>query len=203
MTGPGTRLLFSEADIQQRVHALGAALTATYSGADELVAVGILKGSTPFLADLVRAVKLDVAVDFMAISSYAEDRSRAGTVRIVKDLEGDIGGKDVLVVEDIVDTGLTLSYLARALRARDPRSLRSVALLDRLARRIVPVAVDFVGFAIPDVFVLGYGLDWQGRYRNLRDLLAVDEPGALPSGDLAENRRAAETLLGGGVRFGP
>jgi hypothetical protein len=78
-----------------------------------------------------------------------------------------------------------------------------VALLDRLARRIVPVAVDFVGFAIPDVFVLGYGLDWQGRYRNLRDLLAVDEPGALPSGDLAESRRAAETLLGGGVRFGP
>lgn len=136
------------------------------------VLVSVLKGSVMFLADLVRRLPLDVEVDFMSISSYASG-SRSGVVRILKDLERDVADRDVLIVEDIVDTGLTLNYLRRNLTGRGARSLRAVTLLDKAARRIVPVELEHRGFEIPDVFVVGYGLDFQGRYRNVPEILAV------------------------------
>lgn len=138
------------------------------------VLVGVLKGSTLFLADLIRAFSSHVEVDFISISSYAGG-TRSGVVRIVKDLETDLRGRDVVIVEDIVDTGLTLNYLRQSLLAREPASLRAVTLLDKAARRIVPVELEFAGFEIPDVFVVGYGLDFQGRYRNVPDILAITD----------------------------
>jgi hypoxanthine phosphoribosyltransferase len=152
------------------------------------VFVGILKGSTVFQADLVRAIDIDLAVDFMSISSYAEAATGDGVVRIIKDLDQDIKGRDVVIVEDIVDTGLTLNYLRRHILARDPSSVRTVALLDKSARRILPVPLEHRGFVIPDVFVVGYGLDYQARYRNLRDIIAVN--------DLASLARDPKMLVG-------
>jgi hypoxanthine phosphoribosyltransferase len=143
------------------------------------VVVGILKGSTLFHADLIRLLDFDLTVDFMSISSYAEAAAGEGVVRIIKDLDQDVGDRDVLIVEDIVDTGFTLNYLRRHILARDPASVRTVSLLDRSARRIVPVPVEHHGFVIPDVFVVGYGLDYQARYRNLKDIVAVDDLAAL------------------------
>jgi hypoxanthine phosphoribosyltransferase len=139
------------------------------------VFVGVLKGSVLFLADLVRALPIDVEVDFMSISSYSAGGAQSGVVRIVKDLDSDVHGRDVVIVEDIVDTGLTLNYLRRNLGARSPRSLRAVTLLDKSVRRIVPVRLEHRGFDIPDVFVVGYGLDFQALYRNVRDLLSVPD----------------------------
>jgi hypoxanthine phosphoribosyltransferase len=181
--GEGLEVLVGPAALARRVGELGAEIAAVYAGRGAPpLAVGILRGSTPFLADLVRAMDLDVEVDFMSISSYGGTEG-TGVVRILKDLEQDIGGRDVLVVEDIVDTGLTLAYLRRALAARSPRSVRAATLLDRRARRIVPVPVEHVGFEIPDVFVVGYGLDWHGHWRNLAAVVAVREPeGAAAAG---------------------
>jgi len=122
-----------------------------------------------FLADLIRAMDIDVVVDFMSISSY----SQSGVVRIVKDLDEDIRGRDVVIVEDIVDTGLSLNYLRKTLTQREPNSLCAATLLDKTARRIIPVPLEFSAFEIPDVFVVGYGLDFQGLYRNAADILAV------------------------------
>ena len=139
------------------------------------ILVGVLKGSTLFLADLIRSFDIEVEVDFISISSYSQSGGGAGVVRIVKDLESDIVGRDVVVVEDIVDTGLTLNYLRRTLGERSPASLRAVTLLDKVARRIVPVELEYAGFEIPDVFVVGYGLDFQGRYRNVPDILSVKD----------------------------
>lgn len=139
------------------------------------ILVGVLKGSTLFLADLIRSFDIEVEVDFISISSYSQSGGGAGVVRIVKDLESDIVGRDVVVVEDIVDTGLTLNYLRRTLGERSPASLRAVTLLDKVARRIVPVSLEYAGFEIPDVFVVGYGLDFQGRYRNVPDILSVKD----------------------------
>jgi hypoxanthine phosphoribosyltransferase len=135
------------------------------------VLIGVLKGSVLFLADLLRAMTTPAEVDFLAISAYAEGRGR---VRIVKDLEVDIGDRNVVLVEDIVDTGLTLSYVLGELRRRNPRTVEVCALLDKTVRRIVPVPVRFVGFAIPDAFVLGYGMDFAERYRNLDRVVAGD-----------------------------
>jgi hypoxanthine phosphoribosyltransferase len=149
------------------------------SSSHPLLLIGVLKGSTLFLADLMRALHMEVAVDFMSISSYQEGVVQSGVVRIVKDLDEDIADRDVLIVEDIVDTGLTLNYLRRTLSERGPRSLRTVTLLDKTARRIVPVQLEYSGFEIPDVFVVGYGLDFQGRYRNVPDILAVTDLGRL------------------------
>jgi hypoxanthine phosphoribosyltransferase len=131
----------------------------------------VLKGAVPFLADLMRAMTTRPEVDFLAISAYAEG---TGRVRIVKDLDTDICGRDVVLVEDIVDTGLTLSYVLGELRRREPRSVEVCALLDKTVRRIVPVPLRFVGFPIPDVFVLGYGMDFAERYRNLDRVVAGD-----------------------------
>ncbi len=167
-------VLVSAEDLRRRVRELGEEIGSDYPNLrDPLLLVGVLKGSTLFMADLLRALPVDSAVDFMSISSYASAGHQSGIVRILKDLEGDVGGRDVLIVEDIVDTGLTLNYLRKSLLARAPRSLRTVTLLDKAVRRIVPVELEYSGFEIPDAFVVGYGLDFQGRYRNVREILAV------------------------------
>jgi hypoxanthine phosphoribosyltransferase len=167
-------ILITRNELARRTRELAAEVSAPFgNGADPPVLIGVLKGSTLFLADLLRAMPVDAAVDFMSISSYDASAPQSGIVRIVKDLEEDIGGRDVVIVEDIVDTGLTLTYLRRALGERGPRSLRAVTLLDKAVRRIVPVELEHRGFEIPDVFVVGYGLDFQGRYRNVPDILAV------------------------------
>ncbi|MDQ3983281.1 MAG: hypoxanthine phosphoribosyltransferase [Actinomycetota bacterium] len=170
---PAFEVLVPSADVSRRVDELARELRDVYSGNDEPpVLVGVLKGSVLFLADLVRALGIPVEVDFMSISSYAAGR-QSGVVRIEKDLDSDVHGRDVVIVEDIVDTGLTLNYLRRNLTARGPRSLRAVTLLDKSVRRIVPVPLEHRGFDIPDVFVVGYGLDFQALYRNVRDILSV------------------------------
>lgn len=175
--GPGALpagTLISKGELAARVEALGRELTHRYTNRTEpLLVVGVLTGSALFLADLLRALEADVIVDFISITTYPRAGAQSGIVRLVKDLEGDISGRDVLLVEDIVDTGLTLNYLRRTLGARGPRSLETVALLDKRVRRIVPVPLEWRGFEIADVFVVGYGLDFQGRYRNLPDLVAV------------------------------
>jgi hypoxanthine phosphoribosyltransferase len=148
-------------------------LSATYG--DGVVLIAVLKGSVPFLADLVRSMTIAPEIDFLAVSSYAPG---TGRVRIVKDLEVDVFGRDVVLVEDIVDTGLTLTYLLGELGRRQPRSLEVCALLDKGCRRIVPTAVRFVGFEIGDEFVLGYGMDFAERYRNL-DLVVAGDLAAL------------------------
>ena len=171
---PAAELLIPDSDLQARVEELGGQLAEQLSrGEEPPVLVGVLKGSTLFLADLVRSMHMDLEVDFMSISAYGDSGGHSGVVRIVKDLERDIAGRDVVIVEDIVDTGLTLNYLRTTLTQRGARSLMAVTLLDKVARRIVPVALEEKGFEVPDVFVVGYGLDFQGRYRNLRDIFAV------------------------------
>lgn len=172
----GVRVLWDREEIKARVGHLGRSITSEYAGADgDLVLVGVLKGSSVFLADLIRAIDLDLSVDFISISSYGGAAPSSGVVRIVKDLEQDIEGRHVVVVEDIVDTGLTLTYLRKTLRARSPASLKTVTLIDKAVRRLVPVEVEWTGFVAPDVFLLGYGLDYRGIYRNAPDLLAVPD----------------------------
>jgi hypoxanthine phosphoribosyltransferase len=168
-------VLIPAEDLGERVRALGSEISSLYRDTRPPVLVCVLKGSVVFLADLVRAMDIDVHLDFMSISSYSESSSSSGVVRIVKDLETDLTGRDVLIVEDIVDTGLTLHYLRRPLGARDPASLRTVTLLDKAVRRIIPVELEWSGFEIPDSFVLGYGLDHSGLYRNVRDLIVVPD----------------------------
>ena len=169
-------VLIDAARLRARIGELAGELADAYAGAERPpVLVGVLKGSVLFLADLVRALAIDVEVDFMSISSYSAGGAQSGVVRIVKDLDSDVHGRDVVIVEDIVDTGLTLNYLRRNLGARSPRSLRAVTLLDKSVRRIVPVPLEHRGFDIPDVFVVGYGLDFQALYRNVRDLLSVPD----------------------------
>jgi hypoxanthine phosphoribosyltransferase len=158
-------ILISAAEIAAKVQELGRLVAETYKG-DDLLLVSVLKGAVVFLTDLMRAIPMPLSIDFLAISGYG-GRDTAGVVRILKDLDQDISGRHVLVVEDIVDTGLTLGYLLRALQARNPASLRVCALLDRSVRRIVDLPMAFRGFEIPDRFVVGYGLDYQQRYRNL------------------------------------
>ena len=165
--------LVSRRELEERIDAMAATLASDFAGIDEpLVLVSVLKGSTLFLSDLMRRLGIEVAVDFMSISSYAEGE-QSGVVRIVKDLDVDVSGRDVLIVEDIVDTGLTLNYLRTTLSHREPNSLRAVTLLDKLARRIVPVELEYSCFEVPDVFVIGYGLDFQGLYRNVPEIYAV------------------------------
>jgi len=167
------RDLISSAELHAAVQRLGAELSAAYD--DGVVLVAVLKGSVVFLADLVRQMTILPEVDFLAVSSYAPG---TGRVRIVKDLEIDVFNRDVVLIEDIVDTGLTLTYLLGELRRRQPRSLEVCALLDKETRRIVPTPVRFVGFRIGDEFVLGYGLDFEQRYRNL-DLVVAGDLAAL------------------------
>jgi hypoxanthine phosphoribosyltransferase len=171
------RLLIDREALQARVAELGAELRADYEGV-EPVLVSVLRGGVVFLADLARAAAMPCRIDFMAISRFDASED-TGVVRIEKDLDLDVSGAHVLVVEDIVDTGLTLTYLLRVLAARGPASLRVCALLDRRARRIVEVPLSYVGFEVPDVFLVGYGLDLDERERGRRELLALDDLGAV------------------------
>ena len=162
-------ILIDEASIRARVEELGAEIGAAYEGSDSLILISVLKGSLVFVADLMRAIPRNVAVDVMEVSSYGGGSTESsGTVRILKDLSGTIEGRDVLIVEDIIDTGLTLNYLTGYLGGKSPRSIRIVTLLNKPARRLVDLRVDWTGFEIPDKFVVGYGLDFGERYRNLR-----------------------------------
>ena len=166
-------VLFTEEDIRRRVAQLGEEITRDYAGRSPVL-ICVLKGGFMFLGDLIRQIRVPARIDFMSISPYgSSSEDAAGVVRIVKDLDQDIGGQDVIVVEDIIDTGLTLSYLLSALRSREPRSIEICALLDKAARRIAPLDIKYRGFDCPDTFVLGYGLDVGERYRNLRDILDV------------------------------
>jgi len=171
-------VLFGRQDIRRRVDELGRAITLDYAGR-EPVLVSVLKGGTMFLADLFRRIELPLRVEFMAITRYGDAAESLGRVRILMDIEGDLSGRDVILVEDIVDTGLTLSYLLGTLRARDAASIEVCTLLDKSVRRIAPVDVRYAGFDCPDRFVVGYGLDHEERYRNVRDIYAVDDMDAL------------------------
>jgi len=179
MPEPTLRVLLSEEQIQRRVRELGAQIDADYpTGTLHLIC--ILKGACFFLADLARALKRDAVVDFMGISSYGKGTTTSGEVKLTKDLDMSIEGADVLIVEDIVDSGITLNYLTHVLRQRRPKSVRIAALLDKPERRVRPVEVSYVGFRIPDQFVVGYGLDYGERYRNLRDICVLE--GGVPGG---------------------
>ncbi|MEQ8719154.1 MAG: hypoxanthine phosphoribosyltransferase [Acidimicrobiales bacterium] len=167
MTGPA--VVHDAAAIATATRRLAAELSRNHPGG--FVAVAVLKGSLFFLADLVREIEVPVEVDFLAVTRFAPD---SGRVRLVKDLDIDITGRDVVLVEDVVDTGLSLGYLLGELRRRSPASLSVATLLDKRDRRILPIAVDHVGFVVADEFLLGYGLDYAGRYRNLRDIVVGD-----------------------------
>ncbi len=160
------KVLASEDDIRARIKELGARITEDYKD-KEPVFVGVLKGCFLFMADLVRACDVRCTVDFMVVSSYGAGTISSGAVEIVKDLSHDIAGRDVIIVEDILDSGNTLSYLKRYMNAREPASIRIVTLLDKPDRRTADVEADYIGFTIPDAFVVGYGLDYDQRYRNL------------------------------------
>lgn len=159
-------VLIDEQAIAAKVRELGTAIADDYRGKD-LVLVSILKGALPFLADLMRQMPIPLALDFLEVSSYGEATESSGNVRILKDLAKPIEGREVVVIEDILDTGHTLSYVIEHLRSKQPRSVRLCTLLDKPARRIVPIQIDYRGFEIPDKFVVGYGLDYAERYRNL------------------------------------
>jgi hypoxanthine phosphoribosyltransferase len=168
LVGDIGEILVSEAEIAAKVAELGARIGADH-GDRPLTLVSVLKGSLPFMADLMRAIPIPVRIDLMEVSSYGGTATESsGLVRILKDLSASIEGEDVLIVEDIIDTGLTLNYLLRYLRGKNPRSLRICTLLDKPARRLVDIPVDYIGFTIPDQFVVGYGLDYREFYRNLR-----------------------------------
>ncbi|HZT29149.1 MAG TPA: hypoxanthine phosphoribosyltransferase [Bryobacteraceae bacterium] len=171
---PKLRVLLTAEQIQTRIRELAAQIDADYPEGT-LLLVCILKGACFFLSDLARALKRDVRLDFMGISSYGMGKSTSGEVKVTKDLDATVEGSDVLIVEDIVDSGVTLNYLMHLLKQRRPRSVHIAALLDKPQRRRRPVHVSYVGFQIPDQFVVGYGLDDAERYRNLPDICVVEE----------------------------
>jgi hypoxanthine phosphoribosyltransferase len=173
-------ILIDRDTLQRRIAELGEDISADYAGRD-LLLVGVLKGAVFFMADLMRGLTIPCEIDFMAISSYGDSTDSSGVVRILKDLDINIEGRDVLVVEDIIDSGLTLSYLMRNLEAREPASLEICALLTKPERREIEVPVRYVGFEIPNRFVIGYGLDFGERYRNL-PYVGVLDPSRLPAG---------------------
>jgi hypoxanthine phosphoribosyltransferase len=175
-----SEVLIDEERLQSRIRELGAELSVEYAGR-ELLLVGVLKGAVFFMADLMRSLTVPCEIDFMAISSYGASTDTSGVVRILKDLDINIEGRHVLVVEDIIDSGLTLSYLLRNLESREPASLEICALLTKPSRREIDVPVRYVGFEIPNKFVIGYGLDFAERYRNL-PYVGVLHPDLLPEG---------------------
>ena len=172
-------ILIDESSLQARIRELGVEISSDYAGRD-LLLVGVLKGAVFFMADLMRELTVSCEIDFMAISSYGAATDSSGVVRILKDLDINVADRDVLVVEDIIDSGLTLSYLMRNLRARKPASLEICALLTKPERREIEVPVRYIGFEIPNRFVIGYGLDFAERYRNL-PYVAVLHPDLVPN----------------------
>lgn len=163
------RVLLTQEEIHERVAELGAQITRDYAG-EEVVLIGILKGAVVFFADLVRTIKLPVRMDFMAVSSYGSATRSTGVVRILKDLDRDVTGKNVIIVEDIIDSGMSLSFLMDNMISRGVRSVKICVLLDKPDRRRTQVNVDYCGFVIPDEFVVGYGLDYAERYRELPEI---------------------------------
>src|SRR3989337_3822100 len=159
-------VIISQDDLQKRIAELGKAIAGDYKGKDPVL-ICVLKGAVVFMADLIRTITIPISIDFLSISSYGAGKGEAGAVRIIKDLDIDIATRDVVVVEDIIDTGFTLGYLLRILKARNPASLKVAVLLDRPSLRIVELPVAYKGFEISDEFVVGYGLDYNQRYRNL------------------------------------
>jgi hypoxanthine phosphoribosyltransferase len=173
MVDPKLRVLISAEKIQARIRELGVQISNDYP-TGQLQLIGILKGACFFLTDLARALQRDVFIDFMGISTYGKGRSSSGEVKVTKDLDVSLEGADVLIVEDIVDSGVTLNYLMHLLEQRRPHSIRIAALLDKPERRLRPIHVNYVGFQIPDEFVVGYGLDYGEKYRNLDDICVLD-----------------------------
>ena len=160
------RVQFSQQELQSKVNELGARITKDYEG-KEPIFVGVLKGCFVFMADLMRAVNLPCQIDFMAVSSYGKGTTSSGEVQINKDLSYDIAGRDIIIVEDILDSGVTLNYLIGYLNHRNPKSIRIVTLFDKPSRRKAPVKADYFGYEVPDAFIVGYGLDYAEKYRNL------------------------------------
>jgi len=169
------KVLISEETISAKISELARTISSDYAGVDDLMMVGVLKGSFIFLADLSRRLTIPRSVDFMALSTYGNSTQTDGAVRMIMDLRRNVAGRHVLVVEDIVDTGYTISYLLRALATRQPASLKTCVLVHKPDRRKVPVQIDYLGFEIPDVWVVGFGLDWSERYRTL-PFIGVVEP---------------------------
>ena len=174
-SNPNLEVLFSQEQIQDRIKELGAQITRDYAGRNPLL-IGVLKGACFFLSDLLRSIDTRLSIEFMAISSYGSSTRTSGEVRIMKDLDVPIEGRDILVVEDIVDTGLTLTYLLENLKSRGAASVKLAALLDKHDRREKEVPIDYLGFQIPDAFVVGYGLDYAERYRNLPFIAVLKNP---------------------------
>ncbi|MGB9179317.1 MAG: hypoxanthine phosphoribosyltransferase [Pyrinomonadaceae bacterium] len=174
-SNPNLEPLFSAEQIQTRIAEIGVEVARDYAGRNPLL-IGVLKGACIFLSDLMRAIDMRLGVEFMAISSYGSSTRTSGEVRIVKDLDVAVEGRDIIVVEDIVDTGLTLSYLMANLESRGATSVKLVALLDKFERRERDVTIDYLGFKIPDAFVVGYGLDFAERYRNLPYIAILKDP---------------------------
>ncbi len=166
LAGHRVEPLLSEAQLRAKVKELGEAITRDYRGKD-LILIGVLKGAAVFMVDLAREIDLPLAIDFMAVSSYGDSTESSGVVRITKDLDASLQGKDVLVVEDIIDTGLTLKYIVEILQAHGPNSVKVCALFDKEKERKADVPVEYIGFSIPNEFVVGYGLDFAETFRNL------------------------------------
>ena len=166
------RILISREQIARRVAQLGAKITRDFAG-EQVVLIGVLKGAAIFLSDLSRSIQLDATFDFISVSSYGNEKQNSGEVKLLKDVDQSMEGKNIILVEDILDTGLTLSYLRNVLLAKRPKSLHIAALLDKVSRRTEPIKADYVGFEIPDEFVVGYGLDYGEKYRNLPDICVV------------------------------
>ena len=164
------KVLLSHDQIQARVVEMGKQISADYAGREPHL-VCVLKGACTFMTDLCRAMEVPLTLDYIAVSSYGATTKSSGEVKLIKDLDQGLDGRDLLVVEDIVDTGLTLNYLVNVLRARNPRTLKVAALLSKPSRRLVEIPVDYVGFSIEDHFVVGYGLDYNEKHRNLRDIM--------------------------------
>ena len=169
------KVLISDEEIHRRIKSLAAEIEQSYPDGDEIHLVAILKGGFMFMADLVRAMSDRVTMDFMAVSSYGKGTTSSGQVRVLKDLDSNLEGRRIILVEDIVDTGLTLHYLQELLRARAPRSLKTACLLSKPSRRKVEIDVDYVGFTIEDHFVVGYGLDYAEKYRNLPYIAVLEQ----------------------------
>jgi hypoxanthine phosphoribosyltransferase len=166
-------VLISREQIATKVAELGARITDDFAG-EAVVLIGVLKGAAIFLADLARQITLDASFDFIAVSSYGNSRQQSGEVKLLKDMDSSAEGKNIILVEDILDTGLTLTYICSVLRAHHPKTIKIAALLDKVSRRTEPIRADYVGFEIPDRFVVGYGLDFAGRYRNLPDICILE-----------------------------
>ena len=171
---PELKIVFTHEQIASRVAELGSQITRDFAG-EPVVLVGVLKGAAIFLGDLARRIGLDATFDFISVSSYGNQKQNSGEVQLLKDVDSSLEGRNVILVEDILDTGLTVAYLKKMLLARRPREFKIAALLDKKCRRQLPIVADYVGFTIPDEFVVGYGMDYAERYRNLPDICVLPE----------------------------